>query len=246
VSRTDLAAPLASPPDRTDENGAASEADTEADPDLSDDAELPPTVPPGKTPDGVMITGALYLKCFESDGTVHKNDACDTLDVFEKRFATRLYVVDKCAREIVGGAPEGILSLGVNIDIPQKDLGFWAGPSSALENAPQIGSCVRRELAGLPIHDISAKYSRYRLFFTIAFENPEKRARKIKKLKRRGRSARVVMDHVRVRREPEDGYAFGKLSRDEEVILIQRKKEWCRVITPNDNDGWMICEALEV
>ena len=225
---------------------AEEEEETETDTAVENDADLPPEVPPGRTPDGIMVTGVLYLKCFDSNGTMYKTDACGELSILERRFSSRLYVVHKCAREIAGETPEGLLSLGVNVDFAQKEIGFWAGPSSEIEGAKQIGSCVRRELAGLPIYDIDAKYARYRLFFSVSFDDPMKLAQKIKKLKRRGRTVRVVLDHVHIRRAPEDGYAFGKLSSDSEVTLVNRKDDWCRVITPNDNEGWIICEALDV
>jgi hypothetical protein len=218
----------------------------EAEADFEEEVDRAPEVPPGRTPDGVMVTGVFYLKCFDGEGTLYTKDVCDELNILERRFSSRLYIVDKCARAFAGGSPRGLLSLGVNVDFTAKEIGFWAGPSSDLEGATQIGSCVRRELAGLPLNDINAKFARYRLFFSVNFDDPKKLARKIKKLRRRGRPVRVVKDHVRVRRAPEDGYAFGKLSSDTEVTLVERKDEWCRVVTPGDNEGWMICDALDV
>lgn len=219
--------------------------DTDTGAEYEDEAERPPEVPPGKTPTGLGITGVLYLKCFGSDGTVYKGEACGTIDTFVKRFSTRLYVVDRCARQILESQPEGILSLGANVDLEKKEVGFWAGPSSTFEGAPRIGSCIRRELSGLPLYGIDGKYSQYRLFFTVEFEDPQKLAKRIKKLKRRGRVVSVVMDHVRIRHAANDGFPFGKLGIDSQVTLVKRKDDWCHVVTPNDNEGWMICDALE-
>ena len=28
------------------------------------------------------------------------------------------------------------------------------------------------------------------------------------------------------------------------VSALKKKGEWCQVLTPNSNEGWMICEAL--
>ena len=232
-----------------DAEGAAS-VDTDSGDGTSEDAiadaDLPPEVPPGKIPDGVQVQGVRYFKCWDADGQERRDAACGELEVLEKRFSSRLYVVDKCARQFAGDTPEGILSLGGNIDFPKHDISFWAGPSSDLQGARQIGSCVRRGLAGLPLYDMNQKYDKYRVFFTVTFDDPEKLAKKIKKMRRRGRPVKVVKDHVRIRREPLTGFVFGKLGSDTEVTLIRRQDDWCHVITPNDNPGWMICDALEI
>jgi hypothetical protein len=210
------------------------------------EANAPPEVPPGKIPDGVSISGVLYLKCWDSRGVLYKGAACDALEILEKRLSTRLYVVDRCARRHGGQGVEGTLSLGMNVIFSKNDLSFWAGPSSTLEESRQIGTCVRRELAGLPLYEINHKHDKYRIFFSIAFEDPEKQARRIKKLKQKGRLVDVTKDHVRVRKAPEDGYPFGKVSTDTRVTLVERKDAWCRVITPKENEGWMICDALDI
>jgi hypothetical protein len=66
----------------------------------------------------------------------------------------------------------------------------------------------------------------------------------LKKLKRSGRTVDVVKDNVRVRNRPGDGLVLGKVSSHHQVTLIKHRDEWCRVITPNNHQGWMICDAL--
>ena len=54
----------------------------------------------------------------------------------------------------------------------------------------------------------------------------------------------VIKDHVRVRKQPKNGTVFGKISSGNQVRLIDEKDGWCRVVTPNNNKGWMICDSL--
>ena len=209
------------------------------------EGDMPPEVPPGRIPDGVSIEKApLYFKCWDSSGTTHRDPDCDTLEIFEKRFESRLYIVDRCKRQHAGETTEGILSLGVQVDFNENSVSFWSGPSSELENAKLIGTCVRRELFGLPILGIEHKFVKYRIFFTVEFKDPERVQKEINKLKRRGRTVDVKMDHVRVRRLPEDGFVIGKIGSDSQVIFVKKKGDWCHVVTPNDNEGWIICDAL--
>jgi hypothetical protein len=209
------------------------------------EGDMPPEVPPGRIPDGVSIDKApLYFKCWDSDGTTHRDPDCDTLEIFEKRFESRLYIVDRCKRQHAGETTEGKLSLGVQVDFNENSVSFWSGPSSELENAEPIGTCVRRELSRLPISGIEHKFIKYRLFFTVEFRDPERVQKELNKLKKRGRTVDVKMDHVRVRRLPEDGFVIGKISRDSQVIFVKKKGDWCHVVTPNDNEGWIICDAL--
>ena len=40
------------------------------------------------------------------------------------------------------------------------------------------------------------------------------------------------------------GEVIGKIGKDNQVKLLKKKGDWCQVMTPNNNEGWMICEAL--
>lgn len=216
-----------------------------------------PEVPPGKIPDDVLLDGdAFYLKCWGDDGVEHKGDECDKLNVLERRFSTRLYVVDKCRSEKAGADAGGKLSVACEVDFAQDSISFWNGASSDVKNASQIGSCMRQELAGLPIHEVDHKYSRYRIFFTVLFgkaaekleakEEAKQEAIQAKIAAGKGRLVDVIKDRVRVRKAPIDGDIIGKISSGNQVRLLKKKDGWCNIITPNENEGWMICNALEL
>jgi hypothetical protein len=212
-----------------------------------DEGEAPPEVPPGRTPDGVAFDeAALYLKCWDSDGAIHRYQTCDSLNILEKRFSTRLYVVDQCKRRYAGEETEGELSLAAQVDFEQRSVSFWSGPSSDLENAKKVATCVRKELAGLPIYGIDHKFEKYRIFFTLKFRDPEELKKEFLKKRKRTRAVSVIKDHVRVRKAPSDGYVLGKISTGSQVSLIDRRGDWCRVLTPNNREGWMICDALSL
>lgn len=216
----------------------------------SSEGEAPSEVPPGRTPEGITLDGdAFYLKCWDASGEELPGSACDRLEVLEKRFSTRLYVVDKCRQKSAGDKAQGKLSLGVEVDFDKMSLSYWNGASSEIEGAGKIATCLRTELAGLPIHGFDHKYERYRIFFTVLFGKGDAKAAKkeaeSKKPAGKGKMAEVTMDRVRVRKEPVDGEVIGKISTGNQVKLLERKGGWCKIITPNGNEGWMTCEALK-
>jgi hypothetical protein len=230
---------------------APGEAENEEDAE-SGEGNAPPEVPPGKTPEGVTLDGSgFYLKCWDEKGDEHPGGACERLEVLEKRFSTRLYVVDRCKQKHAGEKAQGKLSLGVEVDFEKMSVSFWNGASSEIEGAGKIATCLRSELAGLPIHGIDHKHSRYRIFFTVLFgkqDGKSKAAVKEAESKRpggRGKLVDVIKDRVRVRKAPGDGEVIGKISTGSQVKLLEKKAGWCRVITPNDNEGWMTCDALK-
>ncbi len=212
-----------------------------------------PDVPPGKTPETVAIDGqAFYLKCWDENGTVFKGDECGRLSVFETRFSTRLYVVDRCKKKHSGEKSEGKLSLGTEIDFEKMSLSFWSGASSTIKDAPLVASCLRSELAGLSIDGFNHRYAKYRLFFTVLFGKDAVIAKKQNEPVaasaadlRKGKLVNVIKDHVRVRKKPLTGKVFGKINSGNQVRLLAEKNGWCRVVTPNNNKGWMICDSLQ-
>jgi len=229
------------------------------------EGDAPPEVPPGKTPDGMLLDGdAFYLKCWDDAGVERKGADCDRLEVFERRFSTRLYVIDKCRVDAASANADGKLSVASEIDFLASKVSFWNAPSSDLPNAAQVGSCLRGALSGLPIQGIAHRYARYRIFFTVLFgKAAAKKAAEIAKTETaqkpeekpggkaadkpsaaKGKVVKVVKDKVRVRKAPVDGEIIGKISQGNEVRLLKQKEGWCQVVTPSGNEGWMICDAL--
>jgi hypothetical protein len=235
------------------EAGEAPVEDTDAPSEAAGPAEgdAPPEVPPGKTPDGVALDGdAFYLKCWDDAGVEHKGSECDRLGVIEKRFSTRLYMVDKCRQEKAGEASHGKLSVASEVDFAKGTVSFWNGASSDIPNASQIGACLRTALVGLPVHGADHKFARYRVFYTVLFGDAAKKKEKeeeataAKFVAGPGRMVDVVKDRVRVRKTPVDGDVIGKIGTGTQVRYIKKKDDWCNVVTPNNNEGWMICDAL--
>ncbi len=215
-------------------------------------AEMPAEVPPGRTPPNIRLDGdALYHKCWTPEGDLVPGERCDRLRVFEKRLENRLYVIDRCRKEHLGDDAHGLLSLGAEIDWSGPAVSFWAGPSSTLPNIRAIAACLRDELAGIPLREIDHRHGKYRLFFSVnildqkkvlhkfAQEDPKIDAGKKKQVE-------VILDRVNVRQEPVDGPSIGKINTGNLVMLLGRQKDWCHVLTPEGNKGWMICEALDL
>lgn len=215
-------------------------------------AEMPPEVPPGRTPPNIRLDGeALYHKCWTSEGELIPGEQCDRLRVFEKRLENRLYIIDRCRKDHLGEDALGLLSLGAEIDWSGPSVSFWAGPSSTLPNIRAIAACLRDELAGIPLYEIDHKYEKYRLFFSVNILDQEKMLHQLaeedpKVNARKNKQVKVNLDRVNVREEPVDGPSIGKINAGNLVILLGRKNDWCHVLTPGGNKGWMICEALDL
>ncbi len=212
-------------------------------PEVPDQGDALPEVPPGRTPAGVTLDGSgFYLKCWDASGSELPGESCDKLSVFEKRVSTRLYVVDKCKKAHAGDSAKGKLSLGVEVDFTKRALSYWNGASSDLPSAASVAKCLRTELAGLPIDGFDHKYEKYRVFFTVMFG--EAQGTVTKPPPGQGKIKTVVMDRVRVRKTPVTGDVIGHISSGNKVRLLDKKDDWCHIITPNNNEGWMTCEAL--
>ncbi|MCK9460483.1 MAG: hypothetical protein M0R80_12670, partial [Proteobacteria bacterium] len=230
-------APLAPPP-ATGGYGPQDAGPAPAAAGAASEGDAPPEVPPGKTPDGMALDGeAFYLKCWDDAGVERKGADCDRLEVFEKRFSTRLYVVDKCRIEAASASAEGKLSVASEVDFQASRVSFWNAPSTDLPNAAQIGSCLRGALAGLPIQGIEHKHARYRIFFTIQFGKGavKKVAQEAKPADAKptdapaagkGKLVTVTKDKVRVRKTPVDGEIIGKIGQGNQVRLLKQKEGW--------------------
>ncbi|MBN2714493.1 MAG: SH3 domain-containing protein [Deltaproteobacteria bacterium] len=222
-------------------------------------------VPPGETPEGIAQTGEPhYLKCWDKTGIESDGDQCDRLLKLENRFTERLYVVDECKNRAAGQDTTGKLVVACEVNFDTGNVSFWNGASSDVRNASDIGDCLRNELAGLPIESIEHEFSRYRVYFSVEFGRPGvisavATASGAAAEQGSGRSdsegpsapppgagkmVRVIKDRVRVRKAPETGEPIGKISTGNQVRLLKQENGWCHIVTPNNNEGWMICTAL--
>ncbi|NLN62245.1 MAG: SH3 domain-containing protein [Myxococcales bacterium] len=244
-------------PDASPDEVAISDDGVEMGDAAPDAGDAPPEVPPGKTPDNIALDGsAYYLKCWDAAGAEYPGADCDKLDILEKRFSTRLYVVEKCRADVAPKATSGKLSIAAEVDFSRDRISFWNGASSDIADAAAIGQCLRTALAGLPIHGIQNKHARYRLFFTVLFGKTAAQAQPAADAKApapaadapkpKGRQVNVKLDKVRVRRAPVDGEIIGRINSGNQVTLIGQKGGWCQVYTPAGNEGWMTCDALEL
>ncbi|MBN2530702.1 MAG: SH3 domain-containing protein [Deltaproteobacteria bacterium] len=217
------------------------------------------TVPPGETPNGVSQVGEThYLKCWDKTGIESDGAKCDRLLKLENRFTERLYVVDECKDTVSGDAASGKLVVAAEVNFDTGTVSFWNGAASDIRNASDIGDCLRNRLAGLPIESIDHSFSRYRMYFTVAFgsaapppqvagaDNNDANDAPSEPPTGAGRVVEVVKDRVRVRKAPVNGEPFGQISSGNKVRLLKQENDWCHIVTPNNNEGWMICNALQL
>lgn len=214
-------------------------------------------VPPGETPDGLSQSGQPhYLKCWDKTGIETDGNKCDRLIKLENRFTERLYVVNECTNEHSGDHASGKLVVACEVNFHNKTISFWSGASSNVRNASDIGDCLRNKLAGLPIEAIGHNFSRYRIYFPIEFSTAKMDVAISDTQKPStgasvppsgaGRLVNVIKDRVRVRKTPVNGAPIGKISSGNQVRLLKQQGEWCHIVTPNSNEGWMICNALQI
>lgn len=219
-----------------------------------------PAVPPGETPDGVsQTTEPHYLKCWDNTGIENDGEKCDRLLKLENRFTERLYVVDECKNKEAGEATTGKLVIASEVNFDSGNISFWNGAASDIRNASNIGDCLRNQLAGLPLEAIGHTFSRYRIFFTVEFGSPRRSATVASTdtpagnvdtpsapPPGEGKMVDVIKDRVRVRKLPVNGEPIGKISSGNQVRLLKQENGWCNIVTPNNNEGWMICTALQL
>jgi hypothetical protein len=216
-------------------------------------AKRAPVVPPGKIPLGVRAAkGLRCIKCWDKKGVEHVGEKCDQPSVLAERFQERLYVIEKCRQQTVGAYAFGTLDLGVEVDFSTGSVSFWNGPDSELRGATQMLACIRPELAGLPLDGIKREFVRYQASLVVQFLKAQSVERvvttrpneSLEDLVNDGRIVNVVRARVRVRKAPVDGEILGMLSAPSRVTLIEQDGDWCRVLTPRKNIGWMVCWGL--
>lgn len=212
------------------------------------------TVPPGETPDGISQNGEPhYLKCWDKTGIENDGAKCDRLLKLENRFTERLYVVNECKNEKAGDSATGKLVVASEVNFDTQSVSFWNGAASDILRASDIGDCLRNKLAGIPLAAIDHSFSRYRIYFSVEFGSDAPVTKGMNFADGpsapppgSGRMVDVVKDRVRVRREPVDGSPIGMISSGNKVRLLKQQNDWCNIVTPNNNEGWMICSALQL
>ncbi|MBN2802831.1 MAG: SH3 domain-containing protein [Deltaproteobacteria bacterium] len=212
-------------------------------------------VPPGDLPSNLHQTQSPYiLMCWDKSGLEHDSSQCDELADIQALFDERLYVVRKCIDEESSTDAYGKLSVAAEIDFEHLSISFWNGASSEISKADDVITCLRDKLSGFPLNKIDHDFSRYRIFFTLKAgieteklnnENTVEISDKPVEA-RGGKIVPVIKDKVRVRKSPVTGEIIGKISAPNSVSLLKQDGEWCNIITPNNNEGWIICTALEI
>ncbi len=212
-------------------------------------------IPPQDAPAGLTMQGTpYYLMCWDKSGLEHDSSQCDELETLEKRFIERLYVVKNCIDTKSGSNAYGKLSIATEINFKQNSISFWNGAASEITNADGIIECLRDKLSAFPLKNMDNKFERYRIFFTVHAGNDSTHTETSNNLSAPdapppggdGRIVEVIKDKVRVRKAPVTGEIIGKISAPNKVRLIKKDGDWCNIVTPNNNKGWMICNALNL
>ncbi len=215
-----------------------------------------PVVPPGVTPSGVRLEDAEGMsKCWAADGLERSGQQCDRLNGLTRRLEERLYVIDLCRQQAPGVGHLGTLELGLEVDFATGAVSFWSGAASQLRDAALIVGCVRQALKQFPLDGINHEFIRYQTSYSILFERPRRvlpqvtsasKMEDLKALVSAGQFVNVVRTRVRVRKAPVDGEIIGLISAPVRVTLLEQDGEWCRVLTPRRNIGWMVCWGLDL
>lgn len=199
-----------------------------------------------------FLAGPLQvIGCWMEDGTELPRSECDIPD-FVDPYIDELYgVAEDCRVATVGEAARGSLRLGVEVDISKARASVWGVPGSTLLEARDIAECARKHAPQLS-RSPSAARGRYQVAVALSFP-PASPSSDVASGDSPGAShtpegepAMVVGQKVRVRKSPsEEGEIIGRISAPSQVVVLERKEDWCRVFTPNRNEGWMVCWALK-
>jgi hypothetical protein len=192
--------------------------------------------------------------CWDKSGLEHDSSQCDELADIQKLFDDRLYIVRKCIDEESSSDAYGKLSVAAEIDFDHSSISFWNGASSEISKADEVIKCLRDKLSGFPLNKIDHDFSRYRIFFTLKAGTEKETSNGENTVQisdkpaddRGGEIVPVIKDKVRVRKSPVTGEIIGKISSPNKVSLLKQDGEWCNIITPNNNTGWIICDALDI
>lgn len=217
-------------------------------------------VPAAPIPPGVYLQNKTeILKCWDSAGLQHSRAACGHTDRLNSSLSERLYIVDRCRREVSGDAARGLLNIGMEVDCASGRISFWNLPKTDIQGANGISLCLTKELIGFPLGELEGRFSRYWVDFTVSFgieKRHEAEANDTKPVEALSRSqeldfaaarrVNVARDRVRVRKKPVDGEILGFIGSGKSVLLLGNNGEWCHVKTTRGNVGWMVCWGLDI
>lgn len=204
-------------------------------------------------------------RCWSADGTELPGHQC-AAPALTAALAEELYrALDACRRAVAGEGARGVLALGVEASLDRGRTSLWLEPGADLAQSQDIIECVRLPW-GANLRGIQVPQARYHIALRLVFppESPvlvASDAAGVAKLEpsqtdatavsatpeatTRGELVPVISQRVRVRRQPsEEGEVIGRISSPAEVVVLERQGDWCRVMTPNRNEGWMVCWTL--
>ena len=191
-----------------------------------------------------------YWKCYPSGETkALLEDACPPMRPFERLFTSKLGALTRCYQRL-DERETGTLSLAVDVDFgePTKTgeetsgpreakLKFWSGRSTTIENHDALISCLNNRLGKVDFRGDRHDMQRYVMFFPIEFEEPSSEG---------GTPVELVLDRVRLRREPVKGKVVARLAQGEPIRVFEIENDWARVKTLDGREGWLFAEAITV
>lgn len=112
---------------------------------------------------GSTVGEAFYFRCWRAGQDEPEAEAtCDRLPELERRIAVQLNEIEACA-----SGTQGLLSLGVEVQLRAKQATYWAGRRSTIAPVEPLIRCVRTRLADTDLAGIEGQFRKYTLFVPI-------------------------------------------------------------------------------
>ncbi len=194
----------------------------------------------------VSLGAPHYWRCFNTGNQEPLfEEACGRLRPLERRVASHLSAVVRCYQRLDMHHKTGTLSLAIDFDFAGIDeegshatgkMRFWSGRSSTLDGADGMITCIRSRLSDLSLRGIEHAHERYTIFFPVEFQT----------LAGQGTPAEIVLDKVRLRREPVKGKIIARLKQGEPVVIYQVHDGWAKLRTVDRREGWVFAPAITI
>lgn len=191
----------------------------------------------------IKVGEPFYFRCWDADSeTPFEGESCGRIKRFERAIAARLGHVLRCYERLDRQKTTGHLSLAVDVSFAgverdgEGEFRLWSGGSTTVENEEAFLSCIRQRFDPPSLSRIRHQKERYTIFFPIDFlaESEE------------GRQVEVVLDRVRLRREPVKGSIRAVLSQGEPITIYEVRDSWVRGKTMDGREGWLFAEGITV